>query len=252
MGWFNEDLMKAWKHLFPLTPISMELGSLPLTNPAWFNWENPWWNFLSDIPSRNESNILGWRGLPSIFRELVLGNLNQPNMLLQQRMLMDQPITTSIMGNREGRKIIQIFYPIQIFSLVISQCERQMGVMEHVLILKQGMGYTKKVLKDLGWTMMEQMRALPPIDECPSPDMHLSMNIILWNFREALNPNFHQSVENIVSCHSPSMMIITETRVGGDRAKEIIDRLPFDVTKKSCCCKGTLLPPVLAYFCCLC
>lgn len=127
-----------------------------------------------------------------------------------------------------------------------------MGVMEHVLVLKQGMGYTKKVLKDLGWTMMEQMRVLPPIDECSSLDMHLSMNIILWNCREAINPNFHQSVENIVSCHSPSMMIITETRVGGDRAKEIIDRLPFDVTKKSCCCEGTLLPPVLAYFCYLC
>ena len=127
-----------------------------------------------------------------------------------------------------------------------------MGVMEHVLVLKQGMGYTKKVLKDLGWTMMEQMRVLPLIDEYSSLDMHLSMNIILWNCREALNPNFHQLVENIVSCHSPSMMIITETRVGGDRAKEIIDRLPFDVTKKSCCCKGTLLPPVLAYFRCLC
>lgn len=127
-----------------------------------------------------------------------------------------------------------------------------MGVMEHVLVLKQGMGYTKKVLKDLGWTMMEQMRVLPLIDEYSSLDMHLSMNIILWNCREALNPNFHQSVENIVSCHSPSMMIITETRVGEDRAKEIIDRLPFDVTKKSCCCEGTLIPPVLAYFCCLC
>lgn len=43
------------------------------------------------------------------------------------------------------------------FSLVISQCERQLGVMGHVLVLKQGAGYTKKVLKDLGWTMMDQM-----------------------------------------------------------------------------------------------
>lgn len=114
------------------------------------------------------------------------------------------------------------------FSLVISQCERQLGVMEHVLVLKQGAGYTKKVLKDLGWTMMDQMQALPPIDECPFPDMHLSMNIILWNCRGALNPNFHQSVENIISYHSPSMMIITKTRVGRARAKKIIDRLPFD------------------------
>ena len=76
--------------------------------------------------------------------------------------------------------------------------------------------------------MMDQMRTLPPIDECPDPNLQLSMNTILWNCRSALNPNFHQSVDNIISCHSPSMMIITETRVGGNRAKEISDRLPFD------------------------
>lgn len=63
---------------------------------------------------------------------------------------------------------------------------------------------------------------------CVHTDLHLSMNIILWNRRGALNPNFHQSIENIISCHSPLMMIITETRVGGNRAKEITDRLSFD------------------------
>lgn len=63
---------------------------------------------------------------------------------------------------------------------------------------------------------------------CVHTDLHLSMNIILWNRRGALNPNFHQSVENIISCHSPLMMIIIETRVGGNRAKEITDRLSFD------------------------
>ena len=63
---------------------------------------------------------------------------------------------------------------------------------------------------------------------CFHTDLHLSMNIILWNRRWALNPNFHQSIENIISCHSPLMMIITETRVGGNRVKEITNRLSFD------------------------
>ena len=35
-------------------------------------------------------------------------------------------------------------------------------------------------------------------------------------------------MENIISCDSPSMMIITETQVGGNKAKEITDRLSFD------------------------
>jgi hypothetical protein len=72
------------------------------------------------------------------------------------------------------------------------------------------------------------MRCLPQIDECPTPDMSLIMNIIMWNCRRALNPNFHRSVAELVRCHSPTMMIIIETCVGSDRAKEITDTLPFD------------------------
>ena len=53
------------------------------------------------------------------------------------------------------------------------------------------------------------------------------MNIIVWNYRGALGPNFSNSIVELVNDHSPVMLIVTETRVGGDRAKEIIDRLPF-------------------------
>ena len=41
MGWFEEELLKAWSHIFPLTPESRRNGSLPLSDPAWFNWHNP-------------------------------------------------------------------------------------------------------------------------------------------------------------------------------------------------------------------
>lgn len=56
------------------------------------------------------------------------------------------------------------------FSLVVSQREIKMGMMEHALVLYQGEGFTKFFLKDIGWTMMEQMRNLPQIDEFPNPD----------------------------------------------------------------------------------
>ena len=72
------------------------------------------------------------------------------------------------------------------------------------------------------------MRSLPPINEYPSQHHILSMNIIFWNCKRALDPSFYQSVDNIIRAYSPSIMVITETRVGGTRAKEIIDRLPFD------------------------
>ena len=54
------------------------------------------------------------------------------------------------------------------------------------------------------------------------------MNIIAWNCRGALKPEFQNRVRELVQNHNPVMLIVMETRVGGDKAKAIIDRLPFD------------------------
>ena len=54
------------------------------------------------------------------------------------------------------------------------------------------------------------------------------MNILVWNCRGALNPSFQSFVHNMTQTHSSAIMIITETKVNGSRAKEIIDRLYFD------------------------
>ena len=67
-------------------------------------------------------------------------------------MFVDRPITVNTIGDTEGRKIIQVFASIQTFSLVVSQRECMMGVMEHVLVLRQGEGFKKTLLKEMGWT----------------------------------------------------------------------------------------------------
>ena len=54
------------------------------------------------------------------------------------------------------------------------------------------------------------------------------MNILIWNYRGALNPSFQSVIRDLVCPHSPAIMVITETKVGGDGAKGIVDRLPFD------------------------
>lgn len=58
------------------------------------------------LPTRKESRILGWRGLFSRYRELVLGDLNQPKTLPERRIFVERPIIVNIMGNMEARKII--------------------------------------------------------------------------------------------------------------------------------------------------
>ena len=62
----------------------------------------------------------------------------------------------------------------------------------------------------------------------PSPYHKLIMNIIIWNCRGARKPNFKDQVRDLVQYHNPVIFVVMETRIGGDRAKEITDRIPFD------------------------
>ena len=56
----------------------------------------------------------------------------------------------------------------------------------------------------------------------------LIMNIVVWNCRGALKPNFQSHIRELVRCHNPDVLVVMETHIGGDRAKDISDRLPFN------------------------
>ena len=58
-------------------------------------------------------------------------------------------------------------------------------------------------------------------------DFCTQMNILLWNCRGALNSDFKRRVFDMAVNHYPSIMVITETRVGGDPAAKIIEGLPL-------------------------
>lgn len=53
------------------------------------------------------------------------------------------------------------------------------------------------------------------------------MNIIIWNCRGALKPSFLSNVRDLVSNYDPAILVVMETHLGGDRAKEVTDKLPF-------------------------
>ncbi|XP_023928763.1 uncharacterized protein LOC112040093 [Quercus suber] len=54
------------------------------------------------------------------------------------------------------------------------------------------------------------------------------MNIVIWNSKGALKPNFQNHVRDLAQTHGPAIFVFMETKLGGDRAREITDRLPFD------------------------
>lgn len=54
------------------------------------------------------------------------------------------------------------------------------------------------------------------------------MNIIIWNCGGALKPSFQSHVRELVRDRDPVILVLIETKIGGDRAREISSRLPFD------------------------
>ena len=80
----------------------------------------------------------------------------------------------------------------------------------------------------IGWNLRKEVQPLPPFDESLIPDHLVIMNIIVWNCRGALKPTFQRHVRELVQCHNLAILVIMETKDGGERAREITNRLPFD------------------------
>ena len=89
-------------------------------------------------------------------------------------------------------------------------------------------GLAKTNMRNLSWKLLNQARNQLQVTKDPVTFLPVLMNIICWNCRGALNPRFKLTLNNLISKHNPSMVIITKTRVGGNRAKEITNTLPFD------------------------
>lgn len=84
------------------------------------------------------------------------------------------------------------------------------------------------MLKWIGWNLREEAKSLPLFDECPTPQHRFLMNIIIWNCRGILKPSFQSHVKELVRNHDPAILVLMETRIRGEKAREISSRLPFD------------------------
>ena len=61
-----------------------------------------------------------------------------------------------------------------------------------------------------------------------NPFNFLSMKILVWNCTGAGNPNFCGNFTDMVCSHRPSIAIILETRISGQRANSVSSSLGFD------------------------
>ncbi|XP_031378431.1 uncharacterized protein LOC116193821 [Punica granatum] len=54
------------------------------------------------------------------------------------------------------------------------------------------------------------------------------MNLLVWNCRGAANANFRRSLGDLISTNHPDIVVLTETRLSGDRATQTASQFPFD------------------------
>ena len=112
-------------------------------------------------------------------------------------------------------------------DLLLCYREEIQGILSYMMMWKPDWMASKDLLRRLGWSMIASARmGTNPLE---IPNNHCAkMNIIMWNCRGSLNPDFKRRVMEIMVNHFPSILILTETRVGGVRAAKIIEELPFD------------------------
>ena len=96
-----------------------------------------------------------------------------------------------------------------------------------MMIWKPEWTTSKDLLRSLGWSMVDAAMMNPSSSETPLRQF-VKMNILMWNCRGALNPDFKRRIFEMAVNHQPSIMVISETRIGGERAERIIEGLPFD------------------------
>nr|XP_023904703.1 uncharacterized protein LOC112016374 [Quercus suber] len=97
----------------------------------------------------------------------------------------------------------------------------EMGVIKLVLTCYLEKGQASVRSMKIGWNLRLEVGIRPPFDTCPTPNHELAMNIIAWNCRGALKPNFQSHVHDLVRIHDPAVFVVTETRVGGDYRVEV-------------------------------
>ena len=67
--------------------------------------------------------------------------------LSKRRMLEIKLIATSVMGNQNTKKIIQVFQPIIEFTLLLTFQELKLGVLQHQLTLMLGRYHSKEMMR---------------------------------------------------------------------------------------------------------
>ena len=58
------------------------------------------------------------------------------------------------------------------------------------------------------------------------------MDVITWNVQGAASKGFKSVAKNLMEIHNPSMIVLVEPRISGDKAMRVIKALKFDYSHR--------------------
>lgn len=145
LGWFDLELMIAWKNMFLLTVVSKRLGYLPMKDEAWAFTPNPWWRFLFDHPAVQFPSQISSK--PPAIRS----NVHPSEKLLTKaelewiqskitvrKILQEVPVECLMWGNLHQVKLLQFTEPKLNVTMLIKANQERMGIIKHSVTLFRG------------------------------------------------------------------------------------------------------------------
>lgn len=130
-------------------------------------------------------------------------------------------------GNFSVLKLLQFSRLTIACTLNILSNQAQFRILKHAVNLFLSVIRVRNESRQ-AWKLRE-------IEEEPSPTRFVSRtspnlitNILIWNCRGAMKPTFRKTAMDLVEWHQLVNFVITENKIDGPRADEIIRRLHFD------------------------
>jgi hypothetical protein len=134
--------------------------------------------------------------------------------IVQRKILLQEPTECAVVGNLFQVKLLQFSFPEIKCTLMTKSSLEPLGILKHVVTLLLGLLRLKETLIP-AWMSSE-------IGDDSSPtwfDSHINpnpiMNVLIWNYRGAMEPKFKTTFLDLVSWHRLAIVVVPETRMVG-------------------------------------
>uniref|UniRef100_A0A2N9HXU9 CCHC-type domain-containing protein n=1 Tax=Fagus sylvatica TaxID=28930 RepID=A0A2N9HXU9_FAGSY len=200
-GWYDAEIARAWTEI---APAVQEEDPPLLTDMVWIVRCQPLWELR----------------YVQFLEEVFCATMPE---FEERKVMLSTPIHFNWVGNRSSLKLAQIAKCVPLSNLWIRCSElRGKGFLEYQFTSTVIRNNIWEMWPERAWNSLEEEGTLFPPNNPPfMSSSEIGVNILTWNCRGVLNPCFRKALLDTLNINNPDILILTETRLGGDRAAEL-------------------------------